>query len=485
MLIVLYGVITNTNSNNKKLGKYNENQESFNVELIETPSISGDGIVTATISSESKRQGTIKATGLTTKGDEVVVKYTVKNKSTEMEANLKAEATNTNENYFDIECSLEKQTIKAQEETILTVILKLIKTPVDESKGNVTSNITITASLAETTKKYLEDENSNDENSEVITAVRAYIPTGFTQVEGTTLENGLTIQDSTGNQYVWIEVPKTVDVYSTSGLEITEFTDEEYIEIETDLHTYASDYRDENNYKDEYYSDEVTGLTSEQYTELKQKMLKSVYQNGGFFIGKYETGIENEPKTSGSSSITPIETPVIKQNAYPYNYVTCSQAQKLANGMESGDKTSSLLFGIQWDLVLKYLETKGTSKENLKTDSTMWGNYKTNMWSVTNEKSKYALNGFEWTSGAYGTKTSVESILLSTGASDNFSKQGIYDFAGNVYELTLEYPNNPDYPVVSRGGKYIDGNIDSSASIRGIGKENDCSRNIGFRVAIY
>ena len=67
-------------------------------------------------------------------------------------------------------------------------------------------------------------------------------------------------------------------------------------------------------------------------------MLKSVYQNGGFYIGKYETGIENAPKTDQSSSLTaPTETPVIKQNAYPYNFVTCRQAQTLASNMESGN----------------------------------------------------------------------------------------------------------------------------------------------------
>ena len=166
------------------------------------------------------------------------------------------------------------------------------------------------------------------------TTTKPYLPTGFTQVSGTTLKNGLTIQDSTGNQYVWIEVPMTEEVYPTAGLNITNFTDEEYTKIENDLHTYTNDYRNGTSYKDEYYSDETTGLTSEQYENLKKTMLKSVYQNGGFYIGKYETGIENAPKTSGSSSTAPTETPVIKQNAYPYNYVTCSQAQTLANNME-------------------------------------------------------------------------------------------------------------------------------------------------------
>ena len=292
------------------------------------------------------------------------------------------------------------------------------------------------------------------------TMVETYLPTGFKQVIGTTLANGLTIEDSKGNQYVWVEVPKTSTVYPTAGLKITNFTTDEYNKIENDLHTYTNDYRNGTKYKDEYHSDEATGLTSEQYTGLKHKMLKSVYQNGGFYVGKYETGIEDAPKTSGSSSTAPTETPVIKQNAYPYTWVTCSQAQTLASSMESGNYTSSLMFGVQWDLVLKYLETKGTRKANLKKDSTTWGNYYDNLWNITNTNSKYAIMDNKtyklgnWTSGAYGAKGSNKEILLSTGASDEFSKQGIYDLAGNVWEFTLEYTSEFYRPVASRGGNF-------------------------------
>ena len=316
-----------------------------------------------------------------------------------------------------------------------------------------------------------------------------YLPTGFTKVEGTSLSNGYTIQDSTGNQYVWIEVPKTSEVYPTAGLNIKDFTTEEYTAIETDLHTYTNDYRNGTSYKDEYYSDAATGLTSGEYTDLKQKMLKSVYQNGGFYVAKYETGIEDAPKTSGSSSTAPTEMPVIKQNAYPYNNVTCSQAQTLANSMESGNYTSSLMFGVQWDLVLKYLETKGTAQADLKTNSTNWGNYCDNLWEITNKNSKYAIYTNyklgDWTSGAYGKKDSNKSVLLSTGASETFSKQGIYDLAGNVWEWTLEYTANSSYPCAIRGGSYNnDGSIFPAAS-RNNGDTTFYNDGFGFRLSLY
>ena len=181
-------------------------------------------------------------------------------------------------------------------------------------------------------------------------------------------------------------------------------------------------------------------MTSDQYTELKQKMLKSIYQNGGFYIGKYETGIEGTPRTSGDANTMPTETPVIKQNAYPYNWVTSSQAQTIASKFASGlnGYTSSLLFGLQWDLTLKYLESKGVTQAELNEDSTNWGNYYDNLWNITNINSKYSTNGRTWTNGAYGKKSSSVEVLLSTGASDTFSKQGIYDLAGNVDEWTLE-----------------------------------------------
>ena len=293
---------------------------------------------------------------------------------------------------------------------------------------------------------------------------------------------------------MWVEVPKTGKVYPTAGLNITEFTTDEYTAIEADLHTYTNYYRNGTRYKDEYYSG--VGLTSDEYTNLKKTMLKSVYQNGGFYVGKYETGIEDTPKTSGSSSTAPTETPVIKPNAYPYNYVTCSQAQTLASNMESGNYNTSLMFGVQWDLVLKYLETKGTAQADLKKDSTSWGNYSNNLWNITNENSKYAILNTsnytlgDWTSGAYGIKDSDTSVLLSTGASDDFSKQGIYDLAGNVIEFTLEHANLisralVESPCAVRGGIYgYNGSI-YPAAYRVSSSTTNYYNDVGFRVSLY
>ena len=492
LVAVAYAAITNVELNINGVGSAQAKQENFKVEFIGTPSTSGKGTTTATISESDKTKGTVNVTGLTAKGDEATATYTVKNLSSDISADLTAEATSSNQTYFEVICSLEKTTLKAQEETTLKVTVRLLKTPIDETKEDLNSDIEVTLTAE---PKQPGEEANGGSTSVSSNETRPYLPTGFTQVKGTTLKNGLTIQDSTGNQYVWVEVPKTGKVYPTAGLNITEFTTDEYTAIEADLHTYTNDYRNGTSYKDEYYSE--VGLTNDQYTNLKKTMLKSVYQNGGFYIGKYETGIENAPKTDGDENTAPTEIPVIKQNAYPYNYVTCSQAQTLANNMKSGNHTSSLMFGVQWDLVLKYLETKGTSQMDLKTDSTSWGNYINNAWNITNSNSKYAiyddkLENFDWTSGAYGIKDSDTMVLLSTGASDDFSKQGIYDLAGNVFEFTLEHVN-----LISRAA------IESSCAIRGGTCNSNGSNNpaadrfgyptiilnasvvVGFRVVLY
>ena len=489
LVAVAYAAITNVGLNINGVGSAQAKQENFKVEFIGTPSTSGKGTTTATISESDKTKGTVNVTGLTAKGDEATATYTVKNQSSDISADLTADATSSNQKYFEVICSLEKTTLKAQEETTLKVTVRLLKTPIDETKEDLNSDIDVTLTAE---PKQPGEETNGGSTSVSSNETRPYLPTEFTQVKGTILKNGLTIQDSTGNQYVWIEVPMTEEVYPTAGLSITNFTDEEYTAIETDLHTYTDVYRDGTSNKDEYYSE--VGLTNDQYTNLKKTMLKSVYQNGGFYIGKYETGIENKPKTSGSADTAPTETPVIKRNAYPYNYVTCSQAQTLASNMESGNHTSSLMFGVQWDLVLKYLETKGTSQVDLKTDSTSWGNYYNNAWNITNSNSKYAiyddkLENFDWTSGAYGIKDSDTIVLLSTGASDDFSKQGIYDLAGNVFEMTLEHTNSisrarPRATCTARGGGFYSWEDKNPVSVRLDISEIEFICN-GFRVSIF
>ena len=64
------------------------------------------------------------------------------------------------------------------------------------------------------------------------------LPEGFapTKIAGEdSIDDGLVITDGNGNEYVWVEVPKTTEVYKITGLNITDF-DNNYENIEKDLH---------------------------------------------------------------------------------------------------------------------------------------------------------------------------------------------------------------------------------------------------------
>ena len=149
------------------------------------------------------------------------------------------------------------------------------------------------------------------------------------------MENGLVIRDSKRNEYVWVEVPKNATVYGETNLNLdldnltgTDLTDA-YTTIENALKAYSSEYRVN---EDQYRTFNIMGLSRDDYTALKNKMLKSIYKNGGFYIGRYETGILGSFRDHYLSTTT--ETPVIQANAYPYNYVTVPQAQTLAASMD-------------------------------------------------------------------------------------------------------------------------------------------------------
>ena len=82
------------------------------------------------------------------------------------------------------------------------------------------------------------------------------MPTGATVIQGNASE-GIVIRDENGNEWVWVEVPRTAEVYSTAGvdLDVDNITDEQCSIIYEDLDNYASAYRD-SNYSDTFYSGE-------------------------------------------------------------------------------------------------------------------------------------------------------------------------------------------------------------------------------------
>ena len=345
------------------------------------------------------------------------------------------------------------------------------------------------------------------------------VPENSTIIEADA-NKGIVIKDKNNNEWVWVEVPKTT-VFSDLTIDATgTLTEQNYTDIKNKLVAYATTYREGKagqgcNWIDEWYAKDgstlVTastsnlteaqkalkngcGLTYDEYKTAYQKMLKSVYTYGGFWIGRYEAGIEGtttettNARTDSSARITIGTSPkaISQKDVIPYNWVYCSEAQALAKEMTPNSKyASSLMFGIQWDLVCKYLEVKSTLKTaDINSNSTSWGIYNNITRTISSNKAKKTTNnGITWTT-ITGTKP-ASSVLLTAGATEETNKMNIYDFAGNEWEWTLEKAFSSDYPCAVRGGYYNDTGSSYPVSYRDKVGMTVAYSYVGFRAVLY
>ncbi len=227
-----------------------------------------------------------------------------------------------------------KQKLKERGITLIALVVTIVILLI---LSGVTLNIALSDNgLFEKTKKAAEEyKTATDEEQRQIAMAEAALNTENTEYEGvtipagmaptkiegeSTIKEGLVAIDINGNEWVWIEVPKSAMPTDLSFINEKGYSpdDENSCEqIKEALSKYANSYTKVGNtkrtlkWRDEWYAgtkkEIVTsataseeekklksgcGLTLDEYTETYQKMLKSIYLNGGFWIGRYEAGIE-------------------------------------------------------------------------------------------------------------------------------------------------------------------------------------------------
>ena len=339
-------------------------------------------------------------------------------------------------------------------------------------------------------EKYNKAEKNNDgtlkANTEYTDSENATvtIPKGFkvsdvAKTEDTdgeqTVSTGLVIQDANGNEFVWVPVN-----YTATGTLDDDGLDSGFKDTFKRSTTSS-------NYTEPYASGYGENGAEEKSDYLK--MMKSVQKNKGFYIGRYEAGTI-EPRTSSTTGISEV---VVKRDAYPYIYVKWGDsintvgeegAVYLSKNMYSANEigaTSTLCYGVQWDAAMKFVEDSTHSTSN----STNWGNYENNAWNITRTTASYSEDDGESYTPITSNKekTSSESFLLTTGASDSFKAKNIFDLAGNVYEWTMEADDSTDR--VNRGGRYGGKGSFYPASGRGSFDPTYSDFDIGFRSALY
>ena len=274
------------------------------------------------------------------------------------------------------------------------------------------------------------------------------VPAGFKVVntDDLTVEKGIVVEDSKGNQYVWI--PCTAeDSKSQLQFKRTEW------DVEDDGGTKAS--KDELTLTcPENYSD--NGLTYAVVNEIVAQVKAekdSVRRNGGYYIGRYEVGDENG-------------TAVIKADQTPMANIIWSTAYSKAKGIGGGPgATTYLCSSYAWDTAINFIQNNGFQNYAKAREDSYNENWKDK--NVKDSKENII-------------KEANNDSRLPTGKTT--PKCNIYDMGGNVAEFTTEVMPSTSEPVVLRGGLYFGNN---PAGRRNDSSTSDVHSGRGLRATLF
>ena len=268
--------------------------------------------------------------------------------------------------------------------------------------------------------------------------------------EGTTVPDGIVIEDGAGNQFVWI--PTGMYKVDASGTTKTnDLTRRQWgrtanVEQAPTLITGDEKTVGSGNQK-VYFGEGDTRSVAHETIENFLNSAKPVSEggNGGFYIGRYEQGKGN----------------VCKAGVSAYVSITRDAAKAQAEAMYTNKKqygvTSELISSYAWDTALNFICQNSEHGYKLATTT-------------------------ESTYGNIGTSNKTV-----TGGTPVDCYSNIYDILGNCEEWTTEYSSftvgSPAYPCVFRGGYYSD-------SGRYTGERYNTTKDgsadfISFRLSLY
>ena len=230
------------------------------------------------------------------------------------------------------------------------------------------------------------------------------IPEDFYYVGGSK-EEGLVISDvqgddlensKGGNQFVWIPVENS--------------------DLEEDKENFATD---------------------------EKEFVDSVNNNKGFYLGRYEAGIEGteEIDISEIDKEWHVKTElwtgweggnlVTKKDAKIWDYITVKKAMEVIEEKYNTENIKGRILSL--NAYNKVLEFLGKDKE---TDFSDWGNCLNSEFNIDSPNAQAFNNSILKYEIFSGTKNANVKCLLTTGASERNKIKNIYDFSGNASEYT-------------------------------------------------
>ena len=279
------------------------------------------------------------------------------------------------------------------------------------------------------------------------------IPEGYNYIKGDKI-GGAVITDAAsgeekeGNEFVWVPVDTLTDMaVPTSGTDANENTNYRGVlyDWETDAtgntaYDWSADstsYREPANlsnsaYGDKANSSKIEGWSSTLYQEEYNKMIKSVAQYGGFYVGRYEMSLNSETKNAESKyGATSANAKDTDTNQW---YGLYNKAKTYAPESASQKVVSSMIWGSQYDAMLKWMKGNNINVTSINPKDLSIGDTSRSTTRVT---------------GGANDGQTVSKDKLSN----------IYDLLGNSREWTQEADITKGR--VDRGGNYDTSNAPS------------------------
>ena len=277
------------------------------------------------------------------------------------------------------------------------------------------------------------------------------------------------------NQYVWVPVSDPSRIYgvdangkvwgklynfSSSGKSNRDWTETNRIMSITDTTGYREPgvawYASTNSAyvfdTDGYSYMHRYGLGETRYELLAQELeqnyleiIKSIKKYGGFYIGRYELGYENNT------------TPVVKKMNTSNDRINWYKGYRgcLALKGNNNNIKTMMITGSLWDETVDWLVSSGaTNSEGTTLTYQLVGNDSTTFGNYIDATFKYIAKDAKMPT-ATEIKEAADNfqkgVLIPTGSAEYTKTNNIYDMAGNVSEWTTEVHFSEAYSIYERG----------------------------------
>ena len=342
--------------------------------------------------------------------------------------------------------------------------------PDPDPEPDLPTNIEDVTDIQEETVQ-VEDEYGN----------KVTVPKGFEVVEeeGTTVPEGIVVQDKDGNQFVWIPVGRVYkDNTGTnySDIQLGRYTfntsngtptlrQAAYTEKNSENYNQLIGVLDDGGYDCFEYAtrtnpDGIASSGTDGLNAIAKDLagfINSVKSNNGYYLARYEASYGSGSSVTDYKPLSKVSTSTTFSKSKVgslWNNVTQLDAAKISRNMYNNDSSvgveSDLVNSYAWDTAIVFIQAMGNGNEN------------------------------------YANKTSVNRSLANTGTTGD-EVCNIHDMASNCIEWSTEYSTSTSssraYPCVCRGGSY-----DSSSNCTANrGRSNATGKGSGysFRLALY